>query len=202
MKPQEKILRMAKRNGGHIATAEIVKESINSSYITMLLKQNKIERIALGYLCIPGTRPDEYFKVTLKCRNAVFSYATALYFHGLIEKEPDKFDVTLPLGHGGNLQKMNHLKIHYASKNTIDIGVKIMKSPYGMKVRVYDLERIVCDMIKNKKRIDPELYSKVLNDYLKSEDKNIKKLLKYARLLNIERLVNKTIKTLSKLDKQ
>ena len=64
-----------------------------------------------------------------------------------------------------------------------------MKSPFGMQIWVYDVERTICDIIKNKNKIDAEIFSKALKNYIASKKKNINRLMKYARIMNIEKKV-------------
>ena len=71
-----------------------------------------------------------------------------------------------------------------------------MESPFGIKIKVYDVERTICDIIKNKNKIDAEIFSNALKDYAKSKSKNLSKLAKYARKMNIEKKVSKYMEVL------
>ena len=71
-----------------------------------------------------------------------------------------------------------------------------MESPFGMKIKVYDIERTICDIIKNKNKMDAEIFSKSLKEYAKSKDKNLSKLTKYARTMNIENKVREYMEVL------
>ena len=51
---------------------------------------------------------------------------------------------------------------------------------------MYDMERTICDIIKNRKKMDPEIFSKALKEYAKRSDKDIRKLRIYAEKLKIE----------------
>ena len=52
-------------------------------------------------------------------------------------------------------------------------------------VKVYDLERMVCDIIRNKKKIEIALFTDAMKRYVKREDRNSIKLHKYAKIFNI-----------------
>ena len=71
-----------------------------------------------------------------------------------------------------------------------------MTSPFGMKIKVYDIERTICDIIKNKKKMDSEIFAKALKDYAKSKNKNLSKLAKYAKIMKIEKKVNEYMEVL------
>lgn len=56
-----------------------------------------------------------------------------------------------------------------------------------MKIKVYDKERTICDIVKNRNNMDMEIFSKALKNYVKSSNKNLRKLMKYAKELKIEK---------------
>ncbi len=57
-----------------------------------------------------------------------------------------------------------------------------MKTPYGNKVKVYDLERTICDIIRNKKKIEIALFTDAMKRYADRKDRNSIKLHKYLIL--------------------
>jgi len=63
----------------------------------------------------------------------------------------------------------------------------------GYKVRVYDLEKSVCDAIRFRNKIGIDTVSEILKKYLKRRDKDLDKLTMYARTLRIEKFVRETI---------
>ena len=46
----------------------------------------------------------------------------------------------------------------------------------GNTVNVYDIEHIICDIIRNRKNQDPKKFSRVWNLYLGNQNENIWKL--------------------------
>ena len=65
-----------------------------------------------------------------------------------------------------------------------------MTSPFGTNIKVYDVEKTICDIIKYKNKVDAEIFRKALKNHIKSKNKNLSKLAKYAKIMNIERKVN------------
>ena len=49
------------------------------------------------------------------------------------------------------------------------------------------MERTICDIIKNK--IDSELFTEALKNYVKRKDKNLNRLMEYAKKMNIVKKV-------------
>ena len=60
-----------------------------------------------------------------------------------------------------------------------------MKTPYGNKVKIYDLERTICDIIRNKKKIEIALFTDSMKRYVERKDRNSIKLHKYAQLFAV-----------------
>ena len=59
----------------------------------------------------------------------------------------------------------------------------------GNKVRVYDIERCICDIIRSKNRMDLEHVKYSIREYIKRKDKNLMKLSKYADKMGIKKEV-------------
>ena len=110
---------------------------------------------------------------------------TALYFHGLSIKAPDnKCDITVPNNYFN--YKLKSHNVFYVDKEIYNMGLTEVETPYGNKVRVYDIERCICDIIRSKNRMDLEHIKYSIRSYIKRKDKNINKLSEYAEKLGIK----------------
>ena len=196
MNSTEKILKMMEKNNGYVTTKEVVHNNIDKKFLSSMVKKGWIVRISRGYYGFPTYIEDEYYKIASKSKNAIFSMSTALYLHGLSDRTPLVYNITLPSGYSGSLQKEERVAIHYVKKEWLTLGVTEMISPFGMNIKVYDVERTICDIIKNKNKIDAEIFSKALKDYVKSKNKNLNKLAKYAKIMNIEKKVSEYMEVL------
>ena len=50
------------------------------------------------------------------------------------------------------------IHFHYVKKELWELGIASIKSQMGATVRVYDKERCICDLIRDKKDMDMQLY--------------------------------------------
>lgn len=192
----DKILKIVKKNNGYVTTKEVVKNGINKTFLTNLVRNGTLVRISRGYYGLPNYIEDEYYKIASKSKNARFSMATALYLHNLSDRTPLVYNITLPFGYSGVLQKEKNVILNFVKRELLDLGVIEMESPFGMKIKVYDVDRTICDIIKNKNKTDAEIFSKALKDYAKSKNKNLSKLTKYAKVMNIEKKVSEYMEVL------
>ncbi len=196
MNNENKILNLLKKNP-YITTKEVEETGISRRFLSFLVEKNKIKRLSRGVYSLPDELKDEYFIINSKSKYAVFSNLTALYFHGLCDRIPIKYDVTVKNDYSGSLQKNRDINLYYVKKEHINLGLFNTKTNYGNQVRVYDIERSICDIIKNKNKLDLELFNKAIRGYYYSKDKNTSKLYAYAKKLAIYDKVRKTFEVLT-----
>ena len=194
MNYEEKILKLFKN--GYLETKNVVKNNIPRIYLSRLLKENKIERISRGIYAKKDIVVDEFVVLQSKSKNAIFSNMTALYLYGFSNRIPIKYDITVPVGYNGILQKLENVNLYYCTRNVLELGITSYKLNSGNEIKVYDLERTICDIIKNKKKLDQELYNKAIREYFYSKKKNNIKLYEYAKKMKIEEKVNNTFEVL------
>ena len=77
----------------------------------------------------------------------------------------------------------------YVSEDIYELGITEVKTPMGNKVRVYDIERCICDIIRSKNRMDSEHVKYSIRAYLKRKDKDLVKLSNYANQMGIKKEV-------------
>lgn len=189
MNDLEKILQLIQKNNGYITTKEIVDNGLNKMALKRLCDNGLLKRVSAGYYSLPNMINDDYYKIISKSKNAVFSYNTSLFLHELSDRTPLYFDITVPRGYGGPLQNIDVVSLHYVDNNILNLGMEIIKSPFGMDIKCYDVERTICDIIKDKNNMDKEIYTKALKWYAEKKDKDMLKLAKYSKKLNIEKEV-------------
>ena len=196
MDNESKILNLFKTNI-YITTKEVEKTGIPRRFLSFMVEKNKINRVSRGVYSLPNELDDEFFIINSKSKNAIFSNLTALYFHGLSDRIPIKYDVTVKRDYKGSLQKESNINLYYVKKEYINLGLSSVKTNYGNTVRVYDIERSICDIIKNKNKLDLELYNKAIRNYFYSKTKDTNKLYDYAKKLGIYDKVRKTFEVLT-----
>lgn len=182
----ETIKKVAELNGGYICTRDVLDLGINKVQLKKYVDQGYLEKVNHGIYQLKNFFTDDYYEVALTNKNIVFSHETALYLHGYTNRVPNMISVTVPSGH--NLHKKN-LKYYYTKQETINLGVIQVLTENDNPVNAYDIHRTICDIIKNQKRIEQQVYLQGIQNYFNGSDKNIRMLLKYAKVLNIEEKV-------------
>lgn len=175
-------------NNGMLSTRMIEPLNISRQYISIMEKNNEIEKISRGIYLSPTTFEDSYFLFQQKYKKAIFSHMNALYFYGMTEEFPYNYTVTVPQRYHVNMvnEKCN---VFYVSDDIYELGLTEILTPNGNKVKAYDKERCICDIIRSKGRMDSEQVKKTIKQYVKSKDKNITKLSNYAKKMGISEKV-------------
>ena len=65
------------------------------------------------------------------------------------------------------------------------MGICEVTSSSGNLVRAYDKERCICDMIRERKKYDVQVFQTAMKEYMTSKDKNVSLLVEYAVKLDI-----------------
>lgn len=171
-------------NNGMLSTRMIEPLNISRQYLSIMENNNEIEKVSRGIYLSPSAFEDSYFSFQQKYKKAIFSHMNALYFYGMTEEFPYNYTVTVPQSY--HVDTVNEkCNVFYVSDDIYEIGVTEVETPSGNKVRAYDKERCICDIIRSKGRMDPEQVKKSVKQYIQSKDKNVAKLSVYAKRMGI-----------------
>lgn len=174
-----------KMNNGYVTSKELSNLGIHRMYLNIMKEKGMIEKVGNGIYIDSSKIEDSYFVFSLELSNVVYSHMTALYFHGLSIKAPnDKYDITVPNNYFN--YKIKEHNVFYVDKAIYELGLTKVKTPMGNSVRVYDIERCMCDIIRSKNRMDSEHVKYSIRAYLKRKDKDIVKLSNYASQIGIK----------------
>ena len=59
----------------------------------------------------------------------------------------------------------------------------------GFTIRLYDVERCVCDAVKFRNKVGMDVCSEIIDSYLARPDRNLSRLMDYARLLRVAHIL-------------
>jgi len=193
----EVLTKMLEENNG-ILTAKMARNAkIPHEYFSIMFKKGLIERIGKGLYSSKTTYVDEMFELQATHPNVIFSHLSALYVHGLTDRTPLKMTVTVPRTQNASRLIANGMvEVKRSNEQTHLLGVIEAQSPAGFIIRVYDKERTICDIVKNSKNIDSQILMDALKRYAQQKDKDLLKLMRYAKILKTEKKVRQYLEVL------
>ena len=63
-------------------------------------------------------------------------------------------------------------------------------------IKIYDLEMTICDIIRDRNKLDLQIFNTAINEYMKRKDKNLIRLAEYAKKFNIEKILKQYMEVL------
>ena len=192
----EIIKELMKKNKGYITSKELDMFDLHRMYLSIMQDKGIIKKVASGIYIDTKRNEDYYYIFCLIMPNVIFSHMTALYFHGLSLKEPNGvYDITVKRNYNSiHLRKRN---VFYVDNDIYELGLIEIETPMGNKIKVYDIERCICDIIRSKNRMDFNLVKSCVKKYIKRKDKDFVKLYLYAEKFGIKKVVMNYIDLLS-----
>lgn len=79
--------------------------------------------------------------------------------------------------------------LNYWDSSIYTIGIKHERIG-GIEVSIYDMEKSVCDALRNRNKIGIDVSSEILRNYLSRKERNITQLTSYAKSMRIAGILN------------
>ena len=191
-----KIEYTARESGGIFLSSDCEKCGISRTSLSSYARQGKLERIRRGVYLLPDYFEDEMFALQASVPGAVYSHNTALHLQGHSDRTPLILEVTVPDNYNGTNLRKRGVQVHRAPGGSHGIGITEVKTMYGNMVRVYEIERTLCDILKPKARIDIGIITDAFKQYARQKNKDMAKLSKYAKMLGVEQKVRSYMEVL------
>ena len=157
---------------------KLLKEKYGSDYqIQKAVREQKLYKIENGiYSDKKNNHYLEIFRV--KYPNAIVSGDSAYYYHNLTDVIPNKIYMTTDRTSG----RFNDE--HIIQSFSIDSLLKLGRTSIefeGITINIYDEERMLIELMKNKNNISYDYYKEIIDNYRKRKDGiDIYKLQEYA----------------------
>lgn len=186
------------RDNGYLYTKDVTKAGIRREYLKKYLDRGSLIRESRGIYSFADSISDEFALLQSRCKKGIFSYGTALYFHGLSDRFPQMISMTVPKNYNVFYLKeeLLHVEFHRIKPSLWDLGIIEINSPQGGKIKIYNKERCICDIIRNRKRTDPQIFAQALKGYFASKDRDNIQLIEYAKKFHIENKVQEYMEIL------
>ena len=185
MNYKEQIYKQLSENNGIVTSSWCVKEGIPSVYLTRMTKSGDLNRAARGIYTTSDDIYDSYFLLQAANPVCIFSYVSALDILGETDLIPGYMEVTVYSGYNAS-HLPEDVILHYLRKDLYELGIVARYTKYGNQVRQYDFEKTICDLVANRYRVDPDLFSKSMFRYVQNNDRDMHKLMNYGKLMGID----------------
>jgi len=196
MKKKEILISLVGEDG-YVCTSDVEAAGISRTYFMKFIRENRFEKVANGIYKTKDSFEDPIYEISARFKEVIISHETAMYLYGLTEREPFAFEVTTKSNYNATGLRQEGVLVYKAKEEIYNIGKTKIMTNYGHMVNAYDRERTICDLVKRRKKTEVQTYQYAIKEYMRSEDKDLNKLIKYSRLLNCEEEIRKYLEVLT-----
>jgi predicted transcriptional regulator of viral defense system len=192
----EKLEELIQKHHGTVLSADLDKNQIPRVYLQMMVAEGNLERVNRGVYVSVNSIEDEMYAMQTKYPNIIYSHETALFMHGLSDRTPFEYSATVPSGYKVVGDVAKRFKIYYIKKEFHELGVVMRESPLGNPIKVYTIERTLCDLIRSKNRVDVQILNQALNRFVKLQSADFSTLMDLAKKFKIEAVLKNYLEVL------
>ncbi|GAB5053631.1 MULTISPECIES: type IV toxin-antitoxin system AbiEi family antitoxin domain-containing protein [Pediococcus] len=196
MSQQSEIIKYLNENGGQMTSREASSMGISPRVLRNMYAHGQLERLAPGVYIDPVEFGDDIAALQYRLSKGVFFKDTALFLYGMIDRTPSIYEMNFPLPYAYSTKTDAPIKIYRQKKEFFEIGITTTETPGKHVVKVYDVERTLCDILRTRDRSDAETIKQAMNNYAKMRGKNIPKLTEYADIFKVRDEIQKYMEVL------
>ena len=186
MNAKNKIKELLKESdNGTITAAQVTEVGLHRSALQELVKGGEIYRVGRGLYVQSGAWEDDFYLLQRKYSRGIYSHDTALYLLGYSDRTPAKYTMTFPKGYNARSLKQENLIVKRVIPDNYTLGIIEIKSPSGNPIRIYDLERTLCDILRGSGS-DLQIVGDAMKRYAASKNRNIYNFMQYADQLRVK----------------
>ncbi len=160
-----------------------LKNKYKYNEIEKMLEERKIFKIEKGIYS--DNKNVNYLElINFKYPNTVFTLDSAFYYHNLTDVIPEK--KVLGIKRGSYLSNDKNIRFVTYSEKYFDLGKTIITVD-DIEIKIYDKERMLIELIRNRKSYGFDYYKEIINNYRElKEQLDIGKIMEYISAFPIE----------------
>ncbi len=190
------LLELVSESNGYITSSQVAHAGISRRNLTRAVASGELVQIDRGLYALPSVWEDLYLVAQHRFSRGIFSDDTALYLHGMTDRAPFSITMTFPRAYNAAGAREAGITCRTCADDVLELGLCELKTPNGNKVRAYDIERTLCDIVRGQKVIDIQLVTPAMQAYAKRSDRDPAKLMRYAKKLGVEKKIRTYLEVL------
>lgn len=192
---QSDIKGLFERYGGVMKTSELREHGFYDRRIKKLITDGLVEKIRRGYYQYIG---DENFTeaavIARLFPDGILCMESALDYYEYTDRTPSAWHIAVDNRSSRERFSIDYpiVKAHFTEPKRLNLGV-LGGYVDGVSMKIYDRERTICDCMRNRNKMDAEVFNDAIQSYLKDTERNIANLANYARILHVDKKVREVL---------
>jgi predicted transcriptional regulator of viral defense system len=189
---------MFRKRGGMLRASEAVALGIHPRTLYRMRDENRLVTVSRGLYRLadlPELSDPDLVSVATRIPQAVICLISALAFHEITTEIPHEVSIALP--RTVKRPRLDHppLRVFWFSSQALTEGIEERKID-GVKVRIYGPEKTVADCFKFRNKIGLDVAIEALKLCRERKGSTPRKLLHYARICRVERVMRPYLEAL------
>lgn len=181
------IISFIREQGGYIRAKDIDNRAMYDQLLAEVANGNVI-RIRNGIYALPEEMAKTMIDVEKIVPGGVVCMYSAWAYYELTTKLPPDICIAIEKKRKVILPDYPSVALYYWSQSAFELGIS-EREIEGYKVRIYDLEKSVCDAVKFRNKIGIDISSEILKNYLVRSDRNLTRLNEYAKKMRVANIM-------------
>ena len=173
-----------KSQGGYIRAKDIKDNRPMYDQLLAEVAKGNVVRLRNGIYALPDEMAKTMIDVETIVPGGILCMYSAWAYYELTTKLPPSICIAIEKKRKVILPDYPPVSLYYWSQPALEIGVS-QREIDGYKVKIYDLEKSVCDAVKFRNKVGIDISSEILKNYLKRSDKNLTRLNEYAKRMRV-----------------
>ncbi len=178
-----------------ITTKELMENGYSHYFIKKMQQEGYLSKIKRGIYIINSTIESQYSEIQAIVPKGILCLLSAAYIHELTTFIPKNYQFAISNKSKIVLPNYPPIKLYYWNKKRLEIGI-IESEIEGVKIKIYDKEKTVCDIIRYRNKIGLDIVKEILKNYINYPSKNLTRLNQYAKELGNTKLITTYISIL------
>ena len=177
--------RMIMRRNSFLSSATVKKQG-RTAYYKMLedVHQGELIQVRRGVYANIDQLSGNMTDINTIVPDGILCLWSAWNIHQLTTSMPQAFHVAVKRDRKVTVPSFPKIEIHHYTESILKLGIMKMKID-GFNIRVYDVERSVCDAVKFRNKVGMDVCSEIINNYLERPNRNLSRVMDYARILRV-----------------
>lgn len=130
-----------------------------------------MEKVGPGIYISKDVLEDEAYVLSQRCPKGVISHDDALYYYGLVDREPFVHCITIYSGYNPSA---------------------LTNSGY----KVYTVKKELLDLVRSRRNFEIQDFNMAIKTYLQRSDKDLNRLMIYTKAFRIEKIIRQYMEVL------